>query len=200
MEHGRIPWPTRDELEPERRSVYDAIADGPRAANPAFALTDGQGRLEGPFNAMLLVPALGEALQNLGATIRYRTSLTDREREIGILTLAACRSSEFEWYAHERVGYRVGLTAAELDALSRELTPATLTRREAIVHSVTTSLVVSRDLDDDRFLLAREELGLQRLCELVTLVGYYDHLDLTLRVWRTPLPEGVTAKFDGYDG
>lgn len=199
MQHGRIPWPTRNELDRESRPVYDEIADGPRATNSAFALTDDQGRLEGPFNAMLLAPALGSAMQSLGAAIRYRTSLSDREREIAILALAAYRRSEFEWYAHERVGSRVGLTAEELNELARGLAPETLTAAEALVHSVTTKLVHDRDLDDEQFMQARDALGLRGLSELVTLVGYYDHLDLSLNVWRTPLPEGQAPRFDGTD-
>ena len=66
--HGRLPWPTPDELDEPRRAVYDAIAGGPRAAGPqAFRLTDDDGRLEGPFNAMLVSPGVGLALQELGA-------------------------------------------------------------------------------------------------------------------------------------
>ena len=83
MRHGRIPWPTADELDEEQRAVHHAITAGPRASSaPAFSLTDDEGRLHGPFNAMLLAPRVGLALQELGGALRYRTSLTDREREI----------------------------------------------------------------------------------------------------------------------
>jgi hypothetical protein len=33
------------------------------------------------------------------------------------------------------------------------------------------------------------------LAELVVLVGYYDLLALSLRVWRTPLPAGENSPF-----
>lgn len=70
--------------------------DGPRAAESSFVLTDAEGRLEGPFNTMLLNPELGQSLQSVGSVIRYRTSLTDREREIAILAVAAERHSDYE--------------------------------------------------------------------------------------------------------
>lgn len=195
MHHGRIPWPTPSELDPEQRQVYDAIVGGPRATSSAFALTDDAGRLEGPFNAMLLSPAIGAATQELGSAIRYRGALTDREREIAILTLAALRRSEFEWYAHERVGARVGLDDAELSAIEWGVAVPSFTPMEALVQEVTTSLVSSRDLTEPLFSRARDDLGFARVAELVALVGYYDLLALGLTVWRTPLPAGETPRF-----
>jgi 4-carboxymuconolactone decarboxylase len=198
--HGRLPWPTPDQLDEGRRKVYDAIAGGPRAAGPqAFRLTDDEGRLEGPFNAMLVSPGVGLALQDLGAAVRYRTSLTDRCREIAILVLAALRRSDFEWYAHERVGRRAGLTEEELTGLLHGDEVPTLSPQEAVVREVTTALATAEDLDEATFSTADRVLGTERLAELVTLVGYYDLLALSLRVWRTPLPAGVESPFDRMD-
>jgi alkylhydroperoxidase family enzyme len=194
--HGRLPWPTPDELDPDRRAVYDAIAGGPRAAGPqVFRLTDDEGRLEGPFNAMLVSPGVGHALQDLGAAVRYRTSLNDRAREIAILALAALRRSDFEWYAHERVGRRAGLTETEMSALQQGGTPDSLSPDEAVLLRTTRLLATDGDLGDDEFRTAEERLGRETLAELVVLVGYYDLLALTLRVWRTPLPAGETSPF-----
>lgn len=193
--HGRLPWPRPDELDPARRSVYDSIAGGPRASGP-FRLVDEDGRLEGPFNAMLVAPAVGHPLQELGAAIRYRTSLSDRAREIAILALAFIRRSEFEWYAHERVGRRAGLTEEEMQTLLQGDTPATLSEQEDAVLATTKALASQGDLDDEAYAAAEKVLGHEPLVELVVLVGYYDLLALSLRVWRTPLPAGEPAVFD----
>ena len=65
---GRLAGLMPAELNEEQREVYRAVTCGPRAAGPqAFALTDGEGRLRGPFNAMLLSPPVGLAVQALGA-------------------------------------------------------------------------------------------------------------------------------------
>lgn len=194
--HGRLPWLRPDELDGPRREVYDAIAGGPRAAGPqSFRLTDVDGRLEGPFNAMLVSPGVGMALQDLGAAVRYRTSLSDRAREIAVLALAALRQSDFEWYAHERVGRRAGLTDQELGSLLRGEEPDGLPESELVVLRTTTALASAGDLDDDEFALAEATLGREGIAELVVLVGYYDLLALSLRVWRTPLPAGETPPF-----
>ena len=194
--HGRLPWPAPGELDEARRAVYDAIAGGPRAAVPqAFRLTDAHGRLEGPFNAMLVSPGVGMALQELGAAVRYRTALTDREREVAVLAVAALRRSDFEWYAHERVGRRAGLTEEELSALLAGDEPGTLSSTESALLRATRALATHGDLDDEAFSAAETALGRERLAELVVLVGYYDLLALSLRVWRTPLPEGEAPPF-----
>ena len=58
-----------DQLGPQARSLYDAITRGPRASGPQhFALTRDDGGLNGPFNAFLLNPGLGQALQGLGGS------------------------------------------------------------------------------------------------------------------------------------
>jgi 4-carboxymuconolactone decarboxylase len=194
--HGRLPWPTPAELDEPRRAVYDAIAGGPRATGPqSFRLTDDEGRLEGPFNAMLVSPGVGLALQDLGAAVRYRTSLTDRAREIAILALAALRRSDFEWYAHERVGRRAGLTDEEMSALLTGDDPSSLSDDETVLLRTTRLLGTAGDLDDDAFATAEAVLGREQLAELLVLVGYYDLLALSLRVWRTPLPAGESSPF-----
>jgi 4-carboxymuconolactone decarboxylase len=192
--HGRLPWPRPEELDAPRRALYDAIVGGPRASGPV-PIADAEGRLEGPFNAMLVSPDVGVALQQLGAAVRYRTSLSDRARELAILALAAIRRSDFEWYAHERVGRSVGLSDAELALLRDGGSPATFSERERTVLDVTRALVAVGDLDDEAFAAAQSALGREALAELVVLVGYYDLLALSLRVWRTPLPAGETPPF-----
>lgn len=84
------------QLDPDARALYDRINAGPRGAS----MLDDQGALIGPFNAMLLSPALGDPLQELGAAIRYRSALTDRCRELAILVVAAHWSSAFEQQVH----------------------------------------------------------------------------------------------------
>lgn len=192
--HGRTPWRAPHELDAAQRAVYDAIVAGPRGAGPqAFALTDGDGRLEGPFNALLLTAGLGACVQELGAAIRYRGSLPDRAREIAILELAVLRGCEFEWYAHERIGRRAGLNDGELAAVRTGRPAVTMSDAETTVRSIVRNLVVDRDIDDAAFAAAETQLGASTLMELIILVGYYDMLALSMRVWRTPLPVGASA-------
>jgi len=190
---ARLPKFEPTALDAEQRSLYDAIAGGRRAQGPQlFRLADADGRLEGPFNAFLLQPRLGSALQALGASVRYDTGLDDRCREIAILIVAAHWRSDFEWHAHEAVGRAAGLGDAELAAL-REGRHAELAGRESVVARTAAALVTRGDLDDAEYGEAVGHLGPAGLFELLTLVGYYATLALQLRVFRVPAPDSPAA-------
>ena len=188
----RIPKLEPSALDDDQRVLYDAIAGGRRAQGPQlFRLADTQGRLEGPFNAFLLQPRLGSALQALGSAVRYDTGLDDRCREIAILVVAARWRSDFEWYAHEAVARSVGLTAPDLAAIRTGRHEA-LTGPEAVVARTAHALVTRGDLDDAEYREAVGHLGTPGLFELLTLVGYYATLALQLRVFRVPAPGETT--------
>jgi 4-carboxymuconolactone decarboxylase len=196
--HGELPWLAPSELGPDATAVYKSIAGGPRAAGPQhFRLTDSNGRLEGPFNAMVVAPAIGGPLQELGSAIRYRTLLTDRAREVAILTLATELASDFEWYAHAPIARACGISETDIDAIRQGNEPQGLDATETLVSQVTRSLVRDSSVAP---LLAEEchtVFGSAGFVELVVLVGYYKTLDLALRVFHTPLPEGVKRPFEG---
>jgi alkylhydroperoxidase family enzyme len=194
--HGRLPWPAPADLDDAERALRERIAGGPRAAGPqAFALTDADGRLHGPFNIMLMSPEVGAALQELGTAIRYKTGLPARAREIAILEISRLRRSEFEWYAHSGVGRLAGLTPDELAGLRAGDPVTTLSAQEQVVREVVRRLVVDRDIDDAAYAGALAVLGRRDLVDLVTLVGYYETLALMLRAFRTPLPDGIEPVF-----
>jgi 4-carboxymuconolactone decarboxylase len=190
MPGARIPKLPPSSLDDEQRSLYDAIAGGRRAQGPQlFRLVDDEGRLEGPFNAFLLQPRLGSALQALGSSVRYDTGLDDRCREIAILVVAAHWQSGFEWYAHEAVARSAGLGDAELAAV-HDGRHAALAGHEAVVARTVAALVTQGDLDEAEYVDAVDHVGTAGLFELLTLVGYYATLALQLRVFRVAAPEG----------
>jgi 4-carboxymuconolactone decarboxylase len=176
------------ELDEQQRALYDAIATGPRSRGPQlFALTDSAGGLEGPFNAMLLSPPVGSALQALGSAVRYGSALANRDREIAILIVAHAWNCGFEIYAHEAVGRAAGLDDSELAAL-RWGDYEQLPEHERLVAKTSAALATRSTLSDHEFDAAREALGLRLLFELTTLVGYYATLALQLRVFDVGTP------------
>jgi len=195
--HGRLEWYLPADLSPDARRLYDAITGGPRTSSGGIWMSaDGTGRLEGPFNAMLACPSVGSSLQELGASIRYRTSLTDRERELAILATAAAEDCEFERVAHERHARTYGLTDDEIRAVQSSGSTGSLPPDEVIVLEVVRALTEHRDLSDHLFERAYRELGETKLVELIFLVGYYQTLALSLAALRVPLPRHL-GSFDG---
>lgn len=180
----RVPRPTPAELDTEQRRLYESITSGSRAGGPDAAhLADKHGRLAGPFNAMLLNPPIGDALQRLGAAVRYEGRLTDRSREIAILAVAAHWDCAFEWRAHEPVAVRLGLSRGQLESLRAGGDVDIRDAEEGAVLRTARRLLRDRDLDDDSYHEIVGVLGPDKLFELTTLVGYYSTLALQMRVF-----------------
>jgi 4-carboxymuconolactone decarboxylase len=185
----RLPSPTPQELNPEQRALYDEIVGGPRSAGlQLFELVDRQGRLNGPFGIMLHSPAVGSALQAVGAAVRYRSVLGDRMRELAILAVAAHWSSDFELYAHVPLARRAGLTEVEIDGLVAGAEVSFEDPAELAVLQVVRALLRTSDLTEEQYAAGRDAIGEQGLVELTTLVGYYAALALQLRVFRVGTP------------
>lgn len=187
---GRLPAATRDDLGGGARDVYDAIVGGPRGAGGiAPTLADADGRLQGPFNAMVHAStAVGDAVQRLGAGIRFGSALPDRVRELAILVVAAFRRCEFEWLVHAAKASSLGVSDDILEAVARG-DAGFFEYDDLLVHSAVAELIDGRDLSQDTFEKLCTSFGVRGAVDLVFLVGYYDMLALSLRAFRVPLPD-----------
>lgn len=186
---GRLPHLTPDELDPAQRALYDEIVGGPRAAGPQrFPLADDAGRLTGPFNAMLVAPPAGQALQGLGAAIRYETALGDRIRELAILAVAARWDCAFERYAHEPHARAAGITEDQVEAVRGFAMPELADETERAALRLVFSMLRDGDVDDVTYAETVPIIGNRMVVELTALVGYYSTLALQLRVFRVTDP------------
>jgi alkylhydroperoxidase family enzyme len=186
------------DLDDAQRAVYEAITGGPRASQAGTVpIVDESGRLLGPFAVMLLTPEVGNAIQQVGAKIRFATALTARERELGILAVAGELRSDFERLAHEPAALTAGLTKAQVNAVLSGQVPGGLAGDEALICRLARVMTADRNLSDEDYETGLATLGQQRLAELTWLVGYYSALALALAVFRPFLPESFTQGHAG---
>ena len=184
-----------EDLTGEQRELYESIAGGDRARDASFRLTEADGSLVGPFNTLLLSPVVGNAVQSVGAAIRFGCGLSPLVREVAILAVAAHRRSPFEWWAHEPIGRRAGLTDAQMAALRAGDTPAFDDPAAAAAHAFCQELIAGGRPGDAAYEAAREALGLDGVMELVTLVGYYTLLAQLMETFDVGVPRGETSPF-----
>jgi AhpD family alkylhydroperoxidase len=145
---------------------------------------DDAGRLLGPFAVMLLAPRVGGPLQEVGAALRFATTLTGRERELGILAVAAAHRCDFEWRSHEAAARSLEITASQLGAIADGQGPEGLSDTEAMVWRLAATMARDRSLSDADYDAAVTLLGAAKLAEVTWLVGYYSALALALAVFR----------------
>lgn len=177
------PWLLRPEdLSDDQRALYDELCAGPRAdASRPSGPVDAEGRLTGPFNAMLHAPAVGRPLQRLGAALRYESALPSDVREAVICLVAGVHGSSYERHAHAPLARRAGVDDATLDLLGQGELPAAARAELRLAHALLTGCGPQDDPMD--------ELGPARVLEVSTLVGYYTTLAWQLRLFGVKAPE-----------
>ncbi len=189
---GRFPLLAPHELSDQQRDLYGAIAGPPRGNGP-FSIVDEAGCLNGPFNALLHSPAIGDAVQALGAVLRFGGSLPDRTRELVICAVAAELESAYEWYAHSRVATSVGVSGTELKKLHDGESPDSLTADESAALGLTRALLRGKTVGPDVHAAALEHFGHGGITEISVLVGYYRLLAGILAAGDVPLPPAATG-------
>jgi len=192
----RLPLLPPDQLDEAQWAVYAAITGGRRADGPRLFETTGvHGELLGPFAAMVAQPAVGQPLQRLGEALRYETSLPPLTREVVILSVAAHRRSEYEWYAHAAVARDMGMSDATLESVRTRELPSELDDGTEAVWRLVALLLRQDPVDDDIYTAAQAVCGTAGVVEVVTLVGYYSLLAQLLDVFQLGLPDGCRPVF-----
>lgn len=178
---------TYDDATPEQRELFDEIL---ASRGDPTTLLGPDGALRGPFNHMVASPVLGKAMSGLGHAVRFEASVERRLQELAICTVGAHWRSNFEFWAHSRMAVAAGIDQGVIDALAEGREPSFERDDEAAVHALAAQLVSTGRVDEDRYDAVRDALGEQALIDLITTIGYYSLVSLTLNAHRIPLPEG----------
>jgi 4-carboxymuconolactone decarboxylase len=177
-----------NKLPPEQQAVLEAIEAGPRGTSRT-----GIGKI-GPFGAWVRAPSIGLEAQALGAAIRYNTSLDERVKEVAICTVGIFYRSKFEYSAHRSLAIKAGVSAAALDQLAANEEPD-FTGPELISHTIASQMLNQHRILDETYRTGVEAFGEDGMVELVTTVGYYCLISLTLNSFEIPLEANMVDPF-----
>jgi len=184
-----------DELDDDQRAVYEGLTEGERGKKAT--LTNDDGSLVGPFNAMLYSPLTGNRFQSLGESLRFFNKLPNNELEIVILVVASEWQSNFEWWAHERLAKRAGVADDVIAAIKEKREPASFgSDGEAIVYAAARELLTTKNLSDESYERAVGYLGESALVDLQLLIAYYTGVSMLLNTFEVPMPDGVAPPFE----
>jgi 4-carboxymuconolactone decarboxylase len=186
----------RENFSEAQQILFDHVTKGKRGKGQTEDryLTP-EGGLKGPFNAWLYSPVLGDAAQRLGEAIRFESSLHPILRELAILTVAAGWRCSYEWWAHERIGRSVGLDEEMMIELRKGERPKCEDPNALMVYEFTRELIDRRQISDDLYGKAVASLGESGVVELLTLIGYYTMVSMTLNVFNVSVPAGEDPVF-----
>ena len=181
----RLDEITAEDLTAEQMAVLDAIRGGPRGTSGRGPALRG---LVGPYGVWVRAPSVGIEAQALGAAVRFASPLPESVKEAAICTVGAFYRAKFEFAAHRILGLEAGLDPADLEALRVGGTPS-FTGDEATAHAVAAELVRDHRISDATYAAAIDAFGETGLVELVTTVGYYCLISVTLNAFEIPLPD-----------
>lgn len=177
--------------------MWNAIAGGDRASahHGSGGLVAEDGGLIGPFNAWLHSPAVGGPAAELGAAVRFRTTLDRRLLELAIVAVAAHWRASFEFWAHRRYAIEAGVAPTLVDAVADGDEDPPAPDDEALVLSVVRELLRTGRLAAATYEQAQRHLGDAELVELVTAVGYYTLVSFNLNAFEVAPPSSVEARW-----
>ena len=169
---------TAAELTPEQKTLVDHLLSSPRGA------------LNGPFNVLLRSPEMGDLAQNLGAYLRFHTTVPVKLNEFAILITARALNVQYEWSAHRKTALKEGLKPEIIEAVATGKRPAGMQPDEEAVYNFTTELVNTHQVSDSAFHAAVDKFGERTVVDLIGTIGYYHFVSMILNVDRYPLPDG----------
>jgi 4-carboxymuconolactone decarboxylase len=177
----RVAVLKEEQLNPTQRALLDAMRSGPRGK----ALP-----IRGPFAAFLHAPAFGDLAQRLGAHCRYRTTVPPRLSEFAILCTARQWRAQFEWYAHEPMALKAGVSTKTIRDLKAGRLPKSAPKDERAIYDFVQELYKTRRVSERTYKKVRTFLSDESLVELVGILGYYTLISMTLNVFQMlPSPE-----------
>jgi 4-carboxymuconolactone decarboxylase len=174
-----LQWSQMSEAQ---KTMMRHVLDGPRTA------------ANGPFNVMLRSPVMGDLAQELGAQVRFGSSLAPPLREMTILMAARHWTAHYEWNAHKNAALMAGLDPTIVAAIAAGERPKSMQANEAALHRFCSELLTTKGVSDETFAATKAAFGEQGMTEIMFTLGYYSLVSMLLNVDEYPLPDGVEVE------
>jgi 4-carboxymuconolactone decarboxylase len=169
---------TYESLAPEVRPLADDILKVSSAA------------LGGPYNALLRSPEMARRCFDFLDYLRFRTSVNKRLNELAILIQARISNAQYEWWAHEIIARKAGLSDAVMDDLRACCRPSSMQADEALVYDYCVQLSLNHRVPDALWQQAVDAMGEQAVVDLTVLSGTYVMVSMLLNATQVGIPNG----------
>ena len=174
---GRLGEIDPDKLSAAQRVIYDDIM---RA----------RGHMRGPFAVWLRNAELGEYTLKLQEMFASRVKLERRLLELMILVAARLATAQYAWFIHEPHALKFGIAPEIVQAIRERRAPDFSREDERLVYDITTELNTTRTLSEASFKRGMAMFGEQVMVELVSAVGFYVMVAMTLNAFSVSVPGG----------
>jgi 4-carboxymuconolactone decarboxylase len=149
--------------------------------------------LGGPYNALLRSPDMARRAFDFLDYLRFRTSVNKRLNEFAILIQARISNAQYEWWAHERIARKAGLSDAVMRDLQQCRRPSTMQADERLVYDYCVQLSLNHRVPDALWQEAVAAMGEQAVVDLTVLSGTYVMVSMLLNATQVGIPDGGEA-------
>jgi 4-carboxymuconolactone decarboxylase len=178
----RLPTLSPAELSDRQREISDRIAAK-------------RGGTRGPFLMWLHSPGLAERVDELGAYVRFDSSLDLRLRELILLICARHFDAQYSWMAHADKAVDAGVDRAAIERLAAREDPGFAARDEQVVFAFATELLEDHFVSDATFAAALELFGNAGVVDLIGSMGNFSMLAFCLNAFEVDLKRDRPAPF-----
>lgn len=174
---GRLPDLDPTRLPTEQRQVYEDMMRG-------------RGHVRGPFAVWLRNAELCENTARLQEMFASRVKLERRLLELMILVAARVATAQYAWFIHEPYALKFGIAAEVVAAIRERRTPEFSREDERLVYDITLELNTGRSLGQANYQRGIAMFGEVVMVELVSAIGFYSMVAMTLNAFAVPVPGG----------
>jgi 4-carboxymuconolactone decarboxylase len=169
--YTEIPY---DQMTPEQQDGYRSMIES-------------RGGLPGPSKIWVHNPKLAKVAGPFGGHFHAgHYSLTEAEREIAVCIITSKFHSAYPTNAHERRGKEVGLPADKVEAIVAGLPTSFADEREQVVYEMAMVLANARWVPRGLYDRAVKALGHVGITDVITLMGHYASVSMTLAFYDVP--------------
>jgi 4-carboxymuconolactone decarboxylase len=171
------PITTKDQVAPEHRPVFDAVAEG-------------RGSVRGPFSIMMFSPPFCERVLNLSNFLRFQSSVKSKEGELAIIATAREKDCPYVWAAHVVLARKAGTREEAIAAVRDRKDVSGLAPDERAIVSYVRQLLRTNRVDQAVFDALKDRYGAPWVVELTGLIGHYGSVSGLLNAFEmVPAPD-----------
>lgn len=171
--YGRYCEIPLEQMTPDQRAAYHSMIET-------------HGRLPGPAKIYVHNPRLANVMGPLAAHFRTGYSLSKREREIAVCVINSRFHSPRANSAHERAAVNAGVPAEKVQAILEGISTSFADSREQVVYEMAVCLAHGRWAPRGLYDRAVQTLGHVGITDVITLMGYYASVSMTLNFYDVP--------------
>lgn len=185
-----FPVLSRNELDPDQRSLWDELTLGPRGFYTGGPDAE---RLPDLYNAWLQFPGFGGLMLATADEIRAQSELSGRLRELVILTTSVLLGTRVEYEFHIPFARNEGIADHVIEAIGKGEEPAFTDSVERAIYEANVQLLGEATLSDRTRQEVVAAVGFRGLMQLIAVVGFYVTISYTSNVAGAKLADDFSA-------